>query len=398
MQKPAQIIVIPQNMLSKQSIQLFKQQRQVVPNTYKPLATVVKQRPIVAVQPQIVTSQPHIVTSQPHIVTSQPHFVTSLPSPPASPPLKPVLKRSISPDNEIKIEEEDDEDGHGDGFHASRKRANLDHLSADQKLQRRKLKNRVAAQNARDKKKAYIDELEIHLDNLREEKRKVEQDRLRLQQENETLKSQASQLSIENIKLMERNLELENRLGLSETFILPTSPESIPRSPSPCSSIPYLENSPDHRSADNCSPHLNVLDSTSEPAVLIPPLPQETRVQELLSAPQLNNPTACTVLSSHDLTTLSPHCTKTVSNSKTLTRWNNMSANLILVMWTALLHLTFPCQNPPKSSSFSKTSTCSAVVEQHQMKTALQPGKPPPLLLPPKKRTWRSTTTGLLMD
>lgn len=380
MQKPAQIIVIPQNMLSKQSIQLFKQQRQVVPNTFKPLATVVgsKPRPIVAVQPQIVTSQ-------------QPHIVTSLPSPPASPPLKPVLKRSISPDNEIKIE--DDEEG--DGFHASRKRANLDHLTNDQKLQRRKLKNRVAAQNARDKKKAYIDELEIHLDNIREEKRKIEQERLRLQEENETLKSQASQLSIENTKLMERNLELENRLGLSETYILPSSPESIPRSPSPTTSISsYLENSPADRLADNCSPHVTVLDSTSEPAVLNPPLPQETRVQDkvlLPCHPQLNNKlTACTVLSSHDLTTLSPHCTKTVSSSsKTLNRWNSLSANLMLVMWTALLHLTFPCQ---KSFSISSTSMCSK-----QMKTALQPGKPPPLLLPPKKRTWKSTTT-LLTD
>jgi len=375
MQKPAQIIVIPQNMLSKQSIQLFKQQRQVVPNNFKPLATVVgsKPRPIVAVQPQIVTSQPHIVTS--------------LPSPPASPPLKPVLKRSISPDNEIKIEDAEE----GDGFHATRKRANLDHLTNDQKLQRRKLKNRVAAQNARDKKKAYIDELEIHLDNIREEKRKIEQERLTLQQENEALKSQASQLSIENTKLMERNLELENRLGLSETYILPSSPESIPRSPSPTTSISsYLENSPADRLADNCSPH-HVLDSTSEPAVLNPPLPQETRVQDkVLLSPQLNK-TACTALSSHDLTTLSPHCTKTVRNS--MNRWNNnLSANLMLVMWTALLHLTFPCQ---KSFSISSTSMCS----KQMKKSALQPGKPPPplLLLPPKKRTLKSTTT-LLTD
>merc|ERR1719464_1128942 len=34
-----------------------------------------------------------------------------------------------------------------------RKRANLDHLSSDEKLMRRKLKNRVAAQNARDETK-----------------------------------------------------------------------------------------------------------------------------------------------------------------------------------------------------------------------------------------------------
>merc|ERR1712200_288323 len=106
--------------------------------------------------------------------------------------------------------------------------------------------------------------------------RKIEQERLRLQEENDALKSQASQLSIENTKLMERNLELENRLGLSETYILPSSPESIPRSPSPTNSISsYLENSSSDRLADTCSPHpVTTVDSTSEPAVLNTPLPQ----------------------------------------------------------------------------------------------------------------------------
>ena len=48
---------------------------------------------------------------------------------------------------DIKMEEDNDEEAEGDA--PMRKRANLDHLSPDERLQRRKLKNRVAAQNAR---------------------------------------------------------------------------------------------------------------------------------------------------------------------------------------------------------------------------------------------------------
>ena len=44
-----------------------------------------------------------------------------------------------------------------------RKRANLDHLSPEEKLMRRKLKNRVAAQNARDKKRTKMEDMEAEL-------------------------------------------------------------------------------------------------------------------------------------------------------------------------------------------------------------------------------------------
>ena len=48
-----------------------------------------------------------------------------------------------------------------------RKRANLDHLSSEEKLMRRKLKNRVAAQNARDKKRMKMEEMEAELMRLK---------------------------------------------------------------------------------------------------------------------------------------------------------------------------------------------------------------------------------------
>ena len=49
----------------------------------------------------------------------------------------------------------------------SRKRG-LDHLTLEEKLQRKKLKNRVAAQSSRDRKKARMEDLEIEVQALRE--------------------------------------------------------------------------------------------------------------------------------------------------------------------------------------------------------------------------------------
>merc|ERR1712157_506639 len=54
-----------------------------------------------------------------------------------------------------------------------RKRANLDHLSPEEKLMRRKLKNRVAAQNARDKKRVKMEEIEIKLKELEDANAKL---------------------------------------------------------------------------------------------------------------------------------------------------------------------------------------------------------------------------------
>jgi len=309
MQKP-QIIVIPQHLLSEQS-KNFLRQRQVLPaSTNKPIAAVMgNQRPVPAISPE----------------------------------LKPILKRPLSP---VKTELLDDQ--------PARKRANLDHLSAEERLMRRKLKNRVAAQTARDKKKAYIDDLEAVLSNLREEHNQTLQENSRLQAAN-------TSLQVENASLHQQNKELQARLGQFDatTDLLPMSPESLPRSPSPPSTSCPTTTSPSAL-------------SSPEPAALAP-LPQETddRRQHSRLDPGL---------SSNDLTTWSINCVAQ------------------MLMWSAIM--TFPLRrgrskcvlSAPTSSSTSPTLTCSTLKAVPRSVTESPPPPapdiPPPTLrrLPPKKR------------
>ncbi|XP_043190978.1 transcriptional activator hacA-like [Amphibalanus amphitrite] len=71
-----------------------------------------------------------------------------------------------------------------------KKRQRLDHLTADQKNQRRKLKNRVAAQTARDRKKLQMDLLESRVTSLERQNDKLLQQNAFLQKQNELLSQQ----------------------------------------------------------------------------------------------------------------------------------------------------------------------------------------------------------------
>merc|ERR1719203_1390771 len=73
-----------------------------------------------------------------------------------------------------------------------RKRANLDHLSSDEKLMRRKLKNRVAAQNARDKKRVKMEDMEGDLERLKAHAKALETRNAQLVSENDQLRSDAN--------------------------------------------------------------------------------------------------------------------------------------------------------------------------------------------------------------
>merc|ERR1711953_1626199 len=86
-----------------------------------------------------------------------------------------------------------------------RRRRKLTHLTAGEKILRRKLKNRVAAQNARDKKKTAYEDLRAD----DEELRAMMEELRRSQQE------QRSQIS----ELMRENKELKLRLGDGDSAI-----------------------------------------------------------------------------------------------------------------------------------------------------------------------------------
>ncbi|XP_028396703.1 X-box-binding protein 1-like [Dendronephthya gigantea] len=98
-----------------------------------------------------------------------------------------------------------------------RKRRRLDNLTPEERALRRKLKNRVAAQTARDRKKARMTELEESLAIFEEQNRK-------LMKENKDLKLRASSLESENT-------ELKTRLGLSPPSSPTNSEENTPSPP-----------------------------------------------------------------------------------------------------------------------------------------------------------------------
>lgn len=107
-----------------------------------------------------------------------------------------------------------------------RKRQRLDHLTREEKIMRRKLKNRVAAQSARDRKKARMDELEEQVTVLQAE-------RNALVAENKLLRKRLQQCEKEKERLNQR---LESQPSSPPAIITPVKTEPL-RPTSPVESV-----------------------------------------------------------------------------------------------------------------------------------------------------------------
>uniref|UniRef100_A0A1E1WD66 X-box-binding protein 1 n=1 Tax=Pectinophora gossypiella TaxID=13191 RepID=A0A1E1WD66_PECGO len=98
--------------------------------------------------------------------------------------------------------------------HPSRKRR-LDHLSWEEKMQRKKLKNRVAAQTSRDRKKARMDEMEGNIKQLMDR--------------NDKLMSEVASLKALNERLVSENAALRSAAAARDVAGAPGPAESTPQ-------------------------------------------------------------------------------------------------------------------------------------------------------------------------
>lgn len=88
----------------------------------------------------------------------------------------------------------DDDNGGGGGGPIRKKRTRVVGLSEQDRALRRKIKNRVAAQKARDQKKTYVDELEARLQKLEATTQRLEEQNSRLLDENRSIKEENRRL------------------------------------------------------------------------------------------------------------------------------------------------------------------------------------------------------------
>lgn len=156
------------------------------------------------------------------LTTAKTIVITTLPN-------KSILSTARIPSLSI-MEDDSQEDSQ------PRKRRRLTNLTQEEKMMRRKLKNRVAAQTARDRKKALMADLEEKIAELEAENRK-------LSMENATLKSQSG-------ALVQENSDLRGRLSLLDGVPVKVEAESR-------SAVPTVPQQKGQTSPLHCwTPHL----------------------------------------------------------------------------------------------------------------------------------------------
>uniref|UniRef100_A0A8C5A0R9 X-box-binding protein 1 n=1 Tax=Gadus morhua TaxID=8049 RepID=A0A8C5A0R9_GADMO len=162
----------------------------------------------------------------------------------------------------------------GGGGPPMRKRQRLTHLSPEEKALRRKLKNRVAAQTARDRKKAKMGELEQQVLELELENHK-------LHIENGLLREKSSGLVTENEELRQRlglnALETKESVSIQDGTLLNQSAGPVPSKPE---DFPMVPDGPD--ASDNESDLLLGILDILDPELFLKSCEQECAEPQVL--------------------------------------------------------------------------------------------------------------------
>merc|ERR1719189_1326926 len=279
----------------------------------------------------------------------------------------------------IKTEDEDVSNGDQPPV---RKRANLDHMSSEEKMMRRKLKNRVAAQNARDKKRVKMDDMEDRIKQLEEQNKRMlekQQELLafnqRLLKENAILSGKSypdlestSFIKIEPATFEETELRRDNVL-----YAPPLSPESLPRSPSPSSSIASSTMTQQQRLSsldcdDDSTPSLSSI--VSSDCSNVSSLVEQRSVEPAVPINVLQQQELHRRLAGDEI------CKSQDQDSNSL-----LDPSTAALFWTCLMTTILPVINNLSSSQQTKIKPSS--------KELLEPLES--LILPPKKRLCQLT-------